>query len=227
MTLAEGGNAMATPSGGSGSEQVRRKRYWVLPKLQLRFIRLGWLVAASAVVATTLTWGILLILWSSLANQVVSGGPVADAGQLFWAACLRVFATTGCLIVVFGLVAFLAGLVVSHRVAGPLYRLGRIAQEVAAGRDDPAARRITLRPRDYIHEFADQFGEMLGSLSQRAQGYREVLSALHDRLSDLEGAVADGKAPPEGVSTELREALRVIREARVDSQCGEENPGAA
>jgi len=190
---------------------IARRQYWVLPKLQGRFI--GWFVAVSAVLATTATLGILLVLWYSLANEFAAGGESLERGTLFWHACARVFATAGALIVIFGVVAYLAGLLVSHRVAGPLYRLGQIAQQVTRGRH---ARKVELRQRDYIHEFADHFNTLLAYFQQRVRNYQEVLTGLDERLAGVEDAVADGKIDVSDIQKELQETLQAIREARLD-----------
>ena len=187
-----------------------RRQYWVVPKLQARFA--GWLIAISAVIATTVTLAVLLVVWSSLVNRMLSEGVKVDATQLFWDACMRVFVTTGFLMVIFGLVAFLAGLIVSHRVAGPLYRLGQVARGAASGQYDQA---VELRESDYLHEFAGQFSAMLAAFNDRVQGHQRVLSGLHNRLSDLEEAVADGRTLPGEIEKELQDALSTIREARM------------
>jgi HAMP domain-containing protein len=59
--------------------------------------------------------------------------------------------------------AFMAmiGLVISHRTAGPLYRIKRVIEEVALG--NPSAR-IHLRPNDDFQDVAESFNKMMDAL---------------------------------------------------------------
>jgi len=208
--MASGTSQDTRPVDASNAGAVSRRQYWVVPRLQARFT--GWLIAISTVIATTVTLGVLLIVWSSLVNQMLAEGVEVDASQLFWDACMRVFVTTGFLMVIFGFVTFLVGVIVSHRVAGPLYRLGQVAREAVNGRYD---QKVELRESDYLHEFAGQFSAMLDSFNERVKGHQRVLSGLHNRLADLEEAVADGRTLPGEIETKLQDALATIREARM------------
>ncbi len=188
----------------------RRKQYWPLPKLQRRFI--CWLVATSTVISTTAAWAVLLVIWSPLSRRFVwaNGGP----GQydLFAQMCARVLLTTAILVVVFGVIGFVSGLIMSHRVAGPLYRLGQVAERVIRG---GRGERVELRRGDYIHDFTAQFNTMLDSLEGRIVAQRRALTILEDLLSDLEKAAGSGRLTRGKLEGRLRDALELVRKARI------------
>ena len=92
----------------------RRRPYWVLPKMQRRLIL--WLVVVSSVVAAGAVLVVLLAIWSPLANRFVWAGQGTEVENLFWETCMRVLLTTGVLIAIFAVVAFVIGFVVSHRM---------------------------------------------------------------------------------------------------------------
>src|SRR6266704_2886022 len=74
-------------------------------------------------------------------------------------------------LLVFGL-AFVApfSIYVTHRLAGPLFRLEQTARELIRGN---LALRIRLRKGDELHELAGLLNEVLDTLEQAFRGIRE------------------------------------------------------
>ena len=56
-------------------------------------------------------------------------------------------------------------LVLSHRIAGPVYRLIDAMERVCQGGTDF---RVKLREKDFLPEAADKFNEMLGVIERRS-----------------------------------------------------------
>jgi len=190
--------------------QRRRRQYWVSPRLQGRFV--VWLVATTAVVATIVAWAILLVVWTPLGNRIVLSSGEMAADQLFWDACLRVLATTAFMVFIFGLVTFLVVLIITHRVAGPLYRIGLTAAQVAQGH---YRERVNLRRKDYIQDFADKFNEMLDNVESRFRRQQRTIAETYGRLSDMEVALSGGMENSAEFAKKLQETLRALHEARV------------
>ena len=191
---------------------LQRRRNWILPKLRGRMAL--WLVGAPALVATTAALAALFLLWSPILDRVVWSTRGANADRVFWDVCLRILLTTGALMVIFGIVALVAARIVSHRVAGPLHRMGEVAAEVAKGRHHE---RVRLRDGDYIEDFAEKFNDMLDGIEARSRFHRNRMKAVQKRLSDLETSLMNGTIGPEELEARLREALRIIQDARVGS----------
>jgi len=184
-----------------------RSRRWVLPTFQARVIT--WQVLLAAMVATAAAWVILLAVWMPISDQLMWVGNAAAAEELFRQACVRVFITTGLLILTFGAVAFISGLILSHRVAGPLHRMSQVARRAAAGQAEEPMR---LRRRDYIHDFADDFNELLFAMQKESERHRKTWLIVEEALGRLgEKAVASG-APRGAVEAEIEETLQKIRE---------------
>ena len=204
-------------AGGQNPGPARRgrKRYWISPKLQGRFT--AWLVVTTAVIGATTTLAILLALWSSVADQIVWAAGT-DSKVLFWQTLLRVFLTVGILTLVFGLVAFFAGVIISHRIAGPLYRISKAAREVGQGQYHS---RLNLRKRDYLHDFADTFNEMLAALDERACTDNALIARLTGKMSELENDVARGELRPDELRKRLEALSDIIREVRANAPAGQ------
>jgi methyl-accepting chemotaxis protein len=171
-----------------------------------------WLVAAPALVATTAAWAALFLLWSPVLDHVVWYTRGASSAEVFWNVCIRIFLTTGALALIFGIVAYAAARIVSHRVAGPLNRMVEVAQQVAKGRQHE---RVQLRDGDYIEDFAARFNDMLDCVEARQRFHRNRMKAVQKNLAELEAALANGTVGTEELENRLRESLRIVQDARI------------
>lgn len=76
----------------------------------------------------------------------------------------QVLLLLGILQLVFLVITFILSIFLSHRIAGPLYRLRKSMEEVGRGNFDL---RITFRKADHFMELQDVFNEMVQHLSVR------------------------------------------------------------
>ncbi len=75
------------------------------------------------------------------------------------------------------------GVLYSHRVAGPLFKVKRYAAEMAEGRFDA---RIRFRRKDAVHELADALNRVAASWAERTGRLDAGLRALEENLRMLE-----------------------------------------
>ena len=114
-----------------------------------------------------------------------------DAARLFLALDERVWVPL--LLLLGGLTAH--SVLVSHRIAGPLYQFRRLFGEL---RDGHVRVRTTLRKRDYLRKEATAFNEMVASIEART-------AALHTQAAGLEtGVRALRLAIDEGADEQIR-----------------------
>ena len=197
-------NRLVGCAGEAGS--VGRRRYWIMPQVQGRFI--AWMVVSSAVIATTVAWVVLLLVWTPLHNKVAWLESGVDADVFFAQTMGRVFVTTALMIVFFGALSFLLGLLITHRVAGPLFRLGR-----AAGRASDAkySERVTLRQRDYIHDFARKFNRMMERFEEEHTAHQEALAGAETQLAALAEDLLSDEAVDEEIRRRIEKGLDILR----------------
>ena len=191
-----------------------RKRYWVIPRLQMRLIL--WVVLVTSLMATTAAWAILMSVWPPMGEGVSWMASSGSMDTLFQNACIRVFVTTGLLVLVFGVIAFLTGLIISHKIAGPLYRIGRVAVHVADGR---AGERVFVRKGDYLHEFSQCFNTMLDAVEAREIRSERVLTRIQSITEEVAQSIADGPVSSAQLDARLEEVDRVIRDAQREACC--------
>ncbi len=78
---------------------------------------------------------------------------------------------------------------VSHRIAGPLYQFRRLFGELREGRRRV---RATLRKRDYLRKEATAFNEMVVSLEARTATVHTQAAGLNTGVRALRIAIDDG-----------------------------------
>ena len=91
-------------------------------------------------------------------------------------------------------------LLFSHRIAGPIFNLGRVLRGVAQG---DLSGEIKFRKRDFLQEISDDGNQALDFLRQEIGDLQQISEELVNRLEGAENT---------GVQSELQE--EVIKEAR-------------
>lgn len=188
-----------------------RSRYWIVPSIQGRFI--GWLVAVSAIVATTVSLALLILVWMPLSHRLTLSNPSIQPDELTGSMVWSVLLTTAILIVFFGLVALAAGLLVSHKVAGPIYRIGKVAGQVGEGQ---MSKRIELRRGDYIRELADKLNVMLDQVENRFRTQQQALELAQRNLTQIEAAVSTGHVTPQEIERRIQEVMQTLQKGRLE-----------
>lgn len=100
-------------------------------------------------------------------------------------------------IVLMGLVLGFTGIIVTHRLVGPAYKLRKLIHEVAAGKLKIMG---TLRKGDELQEVFEAFAEMITSL--RAAQAKEI--------AELDAGLADAREA--GVAPEQLAAIQGVRD---------------
>jgi methyl-accepting chemotaxis protein len=161
--------------------------YIIKKSMQYRFV--FWTVGA-----VLLAGGIVLAdVLISLHRHAIERGLTIQVGDLYDPADPLTLVKLA--LYVFGVLA--ASLLLSHRVAGPIYRFERSAEQVSAG---DLTSRVFLRQGDELVDLRDSFNGMVDTLRGKVAG--DVACVQRARLQ-LQ-AILDG----EGVAGENLEKLR-------------------
>lgn len=164
---------------------TRRKSLVAKPSFQIKLTIIFMLMVT--IVANLVGGLCFFFLSSSEARSVLArlatspdypeGIPVLEMAQLF---IPKILVAEGISLVI----VFMLCIWVTHTIAGPLYRMERVAAEIAEGDLSLFTR---LRPKDELKELADAFNFMSRGLAKR-------IFEVHDALSKLEssGDVKEG-----------------------------------
>lgn len=108
--------------------------------------------------------------------------------------------------VLFALVLLGYGIVLTHKIAGPLFKIGRYMQDVKEGRLGPV---YDLRKGDQLQEFFEVYKVMHNALRDRQRQEVEVLARA---LEVTEAQLA--RAKEAGALLDMEQPLTALRELR-------------
>jgi len=139
------------------SAKIKRKQYLVAKKFQLKYVGLILLLMflTAALCSYVVYYTSMLLMGEKLAN-------VYPQGRLVYIVKIVNFRILLSLILVTPLVA-LIGIFLSHRIAGPIYRMEKFMTGIAAGN---LTSRITLRSKDELITLADGINYVVDSLRE-------------------------------------------------------------
>ena len=158
-------SAVRTGSGAKAQGLVQRalllvnsRKVWVIhPSFQLRVVLYGVSIAAFSLLLTFAS--IQFFFWRCQGVLLQQGVPLNHPIYVFLTEQERFMGVIYLGVAVLSLVVgVFAGLVLSHRVAGPIHRMRTHLLEAAAGR---AARPLKFRDADYFKELADAYNAEL------------------------------------------------------------------
>ena len=128
------------------------------------------------------------VLESAEANLVAKSDAIAKQRTLL-------LATLASVLILLVLIIGLAGIVITHKVAGPIFKMKRLLKDVGDGKLVVPGR---LRKGDELVEFFDVFATMVEKLRVRQE----------KEIESLEAAIAQAKADNNPVVLEKLEGLR-------------------
>jgi methyl-accepting chemotaxis protein len=170
-----------SPQGAEGARHHRRVRnYLIDTALQLRLA--SYLLAVAALLSAGLCW----LLWQAWqeTSRVIALGAIDAADSLTGALAsedrgrlLLVAAALGGVL----LCLLLAAVVITHRIAGPAFAIGRTCRQVAEGQ---LTRPPPLRSGDLLVELGEDVATMVEALRDRETHERDLLLAAALALRD-------------------------------------------
>lgn len=189
----------------------RRRRYWVDPHLQVRYV--GLIVGCEGLALAVIAWAVFVVIWQPLLEDLKWGALGHAPREVFAQSVQRVTITTLAVFVLFGVVCAALGLLASHAVAGPLVRLKRALR--AAWQEERFDHRVRLRHSDGLHDFADELNALLDTLEERQRCERVLLERVGRVVGDLNRTLQRGEAVADDVLEETQELEGLIHRAAV------------
>ena len=191
--MAEGSAAPAAPMGKS---EGHRRRYLVDRRFQLKYALLMG-VAGLAVAAVFGLW-----LHQAHAQATILLAPDAETRALVERSDRLLLAAFGVIALLLAAALGLLGVVITHRVAGPVFVMGHYLEVLAAGR---FPRMRTLRRSDELKSFFRVFIEAVDRLKAREAQHAAVLEDAVQRLRPLVARAPELQPALEALSAAARE----------------------
>jgi len=151
----------------------RRKKYLIAIGFQLKyvayilvFLYIGALIAGYTVYYTT---------WVTLGEKLANVYPIGRLMHIFNASNITLLVRLLLITPLF----ILIGLLLSHRIAGPVYSIGRYIDMLLQG---DYSESLTLRKKDELKELADKMNRLRNKLREDVEKRNEVISGLTESL---------------------------------------------
>ena len=193
----------------------RRKRYIVDRKLQFRLLIYNGIYF---LIITVAIWaGLFLPLVLDLSDPNLSISQQGDVA----AKILYLHSRLGPVLLVVFLILGVHSVLVSHKIAGPLYRFKATFNQVAQG---DLSKVISIRKGDLLVNEQNKIEEMIGTLSSRLKNVKREHAAMEQALQSLirsQGNVSENTAKEaiaqlEGCHLRLKKELEYFKLSDMD-----------
>lgn len=161
----------------SENKPFRRRQYFINSRFQAGFIL--------KFVAVLFLGGILSIMVTMLTTQSTLTSTFAGSRLVIektsMAILPSVIFTTILTILVVGVVVVIITLLVSHKIAGPMYRFEQDLEEISRGN---LQKKVHIRNGDQFDSVARKLNEMVVGLNSRLRPLQEQLDKLTERAKE-------------------------------------------
>ncbi|GAB4275947.1 MAG: hypothetical protein Kow0029_17480 [Candidatus Rifleibacteriota bacterium] len=182
----------------------RRRTYLIKTGLQLRYM--GIIISTMLMVAFGVGWIIYHTSWSQIANT-----PDLTLDKLS-----SIFDSVNSIlirwIIVFVFIIAILSIFVSHKIAGPVYRLEETTRIIASG---DLTYQVNLRHGDELGDLQEAFNKMSDSLRKMVAKDREIIEKLIVAGNKLKDTINQKKHNPEAIEGVANDLYNIIEELRL------------
>ncbi|MBN2754038.1 MAG: methyl-accepting chemotaxis protein [Candidatus Goldbacteria bacterium] len=156
----------------------KRKIYIVDKKFQYKFVLM--LLFFILITVFTVSFTTFYVIWQNVIEEFFF---VPEASKKLGDIYIK---TTELLIlplIVLSVVSCIAGILISHRIAGPVYRMKKVAEEIAKGN---LCVSVKFRKSDELHGLADSMNAMIAGVRNLVKEDRNTINkimAVSDKLT--------------------------------------------
>lgn len=181
----------------------RRKRFIVKKGLQFRYIGVIFILAILASIVTGFT--VFITGWTLLGEKLAS---VYPQGRL-----LYVFKATNMVLIrnlIFvSPVIFVLGLLFSHKIAGPVYRIEKAIYEVSKGN---LSLNVKLRKGDELWDLAEILNTMIENLNRNVSSNKDSVLNIQKDIDTIKKIVSNESCDPTLIKSSLDDLQLKINE---------------
>jgi signal transduction histidine kinase len=179
----------------------RRRNYFIKRELQGKYMFSIFLF----VMAGSILLSVFLAMMSADTITIVYKDSSLQVGNTPVVLLRGILGANWLFIVIGGVVVTVLAMFLTHRLAGPVYRLERSIEQMIDGNFNFE---IRLRSKDEIKELADMMNNLNTRLSDRLREMRELTEQVGSHLSEARESVSDEK-----VAGALEKAISLNGEA--------------
>lgn len=193
-----------TMANGTARPKFKRKQYLVQKRFQLKYV--GLILALTFLTAALCSYVVYYTTMINLGEKLAS---VYPQGRLVSIVRIVNFRIILSVLLVSPLVA-LVGIMLSHRIAGPIFRMEAFLKNMAAG---DLTSKITLRAGDELINLSDGMNDVAETLRASFQRQRSQMDKVLAELNSLKDLAREKRQDPSKVNAavdSLDDELRPI-----------------
>lgn len=156
-------------------EGVKKKRRRILVERGFQFRYTTLVIILMIVYGAVLSWLVYYFTWSAALRAVSPGFSRPALNELFTRLNYSLLITVLCALLMGALVGFLTSLYFSHRVAGPLYRIKKVAREATEGNP---VEEIRIRKKDELKDVVNEVNLLLKLIRELKEKNEELYSLV-------------------------------------------------
>ena len=186
------------------TKAYKRTRLFILKRFQIRYISLIFIFMFATAILTGYT--VYVTTWIMFGEKLAAVYPQG----LLMDIVRKVNAALFLRLVFLSPLVILIGLVLSHRIAGPIFSIKRFLKKVANGTYDET---LKLRKNDELQDVAESLNRLVAKLSSDRRQRLEGAAAIKRGTEELEAAVLNENADRDRLLkkiTEVRKGLDKI-----------------
>jgi methyl-accepting chemotaxis protein len=187
-------------------QYYKRRIYLINKKLQFRYLFI--ILSIMLITVVTVYSTTFLIIWNNVINAFfLVPGAQKKLAEIFIRTSQIMVAPILLLTAVFSI----AGIFLSHKVAGPLYRIERVAEELGRGNLDI---KVKFRKGDELHDLADKLNLMIGGIKGMVFEDKKLVGSLHAIAEKLQQDVTKQKGLKNDVKTAIRKLNTIVQKLK-------------
>ena len=114
---------------------------------------------------------------------------------------------------IYSVIVILISVFVSHKFAGPLFRLEKVSEAIASG---DLTVKATFRQGDELFETAEYINKMIETLRQKLLREKNLSDRISLKLSEISGALRSGGLTAKEAAAQLEEVLIEVKHIAAD-----------
>lgn len=187
------------------TKQLQKRKRFLVHKFQYQ------LVVVNLLYFLTIFLIFAAVLFVPLMIEMESAGPSWNKAQGAANQFLTLHAKVWPAVLVIFILLTGHSTLVSHRIAGPLYRFRAVFKAITEG---TLSNQVTIRKHDYLQQDAGVINEMIRSLRTKITGIREKHDGARAALNKLKRAVDNGSVK------EMKQYVKILEAQMEELRAG-------
>ncbi len=182
-----------------------RKRVLIGRKLQFKYISVIMIAVLASCTLIIIT--VYFSCWSSLVETDANIQTAALIGKILDNINLMILFELPILLVL----SCLVGVLLSHKIAGPVYRLQKVAHEVARG---DLTKIVSLRSDDELKNLSDAFNSVIENMQRLVSKDKKIIFELSQITNNLYMSLKDKKINEDDALALIRKLNDLVGELK-------------